>query len=451
LRKGRCSNDPKNCTLAASKTEIPYAGIDSVCPECNAPLAALAAGATTAEIAPTYVPPPPPPPPPPVSPPPASQTSAPPYQPTQHQYDEPRRPSYNYEPETSAPKDGAMRLTQMVVVGAAVALIGFFMWRMFLQPRPAGGPDSAVTAPANGATSGQITQISPAQMRRANVPVEVRTIPDAASAIVANLAAGALVDVTGQVQIAGINWLRVTLPNDSSKTGFVRDDQMAPLGDGGLQISPIDPLAPPPVPGAVPAGPAVEALGPVQALPPTKFYVATQTANVRAESSANSARVGALTFNDELSVVAQRSVGGALWYQVELPMGERGWMNARLLSADPRETPLDSTPPASEKLEKIAPKPTNPNENPVSEIGKRDNQEALLALGPGTTLRVDAATANLRKEPGATGNTVIEALGRDTLMSVEDVRVLNGVPWYRVTTPSGAQGWISGRTVVEDR
>jgi hypothetical protein len=41
-------------------------------------------------------------------------------------------------------------------------------------------------------------------------------------------------------------------------------------------------------------------------------------------------------------------------------------------------------------------------------------------------------------------------LGRDTLMSVEDVRILNGVPWYRVTSPSGAKGWVSGRTVVED-
>jgi uncharacterized protein YgiM (DUF1202 family) len=372
------------------------------------------------------------------------------YQAPPRQYEEPRRPSYDYEPETRAPKDNAMKLTGMVVVGAAVALIGFFGWRTFLQPRPATGPSAATTAPAADVMSGQLTQVSPPQMRKANVPVEVRTIPDAASEILSNLPAGSLVDVTGRVQVSGVTWLRVTLPNDSSKSGFVRDDQMAPLAEAGVQIAPIDPLAPPVTPGNVTPAIAPSVLGPVQALVPQKFYVATQTGNVRVEASANSGRVGTLTFNDELEVVAQRTVGGALWYQVKLPNGGDGWMNARLLSADPRESPLDAqTGAPSTKIEKIVPKPSS--DGPISEIGKRDNQEAFSAYGPGTSLRVDAVTANLRKEPGASGNTVIESLGRDTLMSVEDVRILNGVPWYRVTTPSGAQGWISGRTVVEDR
>jgi uncharacterized protein YgiM (DUF1202 family) len=456
LRKGRCSNDPRNCTLAAAKTELPYAGIDSICPECNAPLAALAGSKSSEDSARASAGPVTPPPPPIVQP---TYTPAPPtpsstqgYQNAPRLNEEPRRPSYDYEPETKAPRDNAMRITQIVVIGAAVALIGFFGWRMFLQPRPVGAPDSATSAPNADAMNGQILQISPAQMRRANVPVEVRTIPDPASAIVSNLAAGALLDVTGQVQVAGITWLRVTLPNDSSKSGFVRDDQMAPLGDVALQVVPNNPLAPNGVPGINPGVASTEVLGPIQALVPQKFYVATRTANVRQDANTNSGRVGTLSFNDELQVVAQRTLGGALWYQVELPNGGGGWMNARLLSGDQRETPVDSqpiTPPVPG--EKLAPKPSPDTDAPASEVGKRDNREALLAFGPGTTLRVDAVTANLRKEPGATGNSVIEALARDTLMSVEDVRVLNGVPWYRVTTPGGAQGWISGRTVVEDR
>jgi uncharacterized protein YgiM (DUF1202 family) len=262
-------------------------------------------------------------------------------------------------------------------------------------------------------------------------------------------------DVTGQVTVNGVNWLRITLPNESSKSGFVREDQLAALGDGGLSVAPIDPLAPTVTPGTVPGSPqsgqVSEVMGPIQPLAPAKYYIATRTANVRQDSSANSARVGALTFNDEVNVVAQRTVGGKLWYQVQLPTGGSGWMNARLLSGDPREAPLDNLPTPTPKLEKVVPKPVPPSDTPSSEIGKRDNQEALAAYGPGTTLRVDATTANLRKEPGASGNTVVEALGRDTLMSVEDVRILNGVPWYRVTSPSGAQGWVSGRTVVENR
>jgi uncharacterized protein YgiM (DUF1202 family) len=450
LRKGRCSNDPKNCTLAAARTELPYAGIDSICPECNAPLAALAGASAQS------APPPPPASQPPIQPasyqpPPEPAPRVDAYEPAPRNQDEGRRGSYDYEPETRAPRDGAMKLTQMVMIGAAIALLGFFGWKMFLQPRQVDAPDiqsSQTNSPANG----QITQISPPQMRKVNVAAEARTIPDPASAIVANLSAGSLLDVTGQVSVNGVSWLRVTLPNESSKSGFVREDQMAALGDGGLAIAPIDPLAPPATPGITPPTAQVpEVMGPIQPLSPAKYYIATRTANVRQDSTANSARVRSLTFNDEVNVVAQRTVGGKLWYQVQLPDGGAGWMNARLLSGDPRESPIDGAVVPAPQLEKVLPKPVPPTDTPTTETGKRDNQEALAAYGPGTTLRVDAPTANLRKEPGATGNTVVEALGRDTLMSVEDVRILNGVPWYRVTSPSGVQGWVSGRTVVENR
>jgi uncharacterized protein YgiM (DUF1202 family) len=449
LRKGRCSNDSQNCTLAAAKTELPYAGLDSVCPQCGAPLAAIAS--QKAE------PPPPPPPPayqpaPPVQ---TVQTPSPAYRQEAPRYPQSaQRSGYDYEPETAPPRDGMMKLTQMVLAGAALALIGFFAWRMFLQPRDVQAPDVSNAAQGQSAAGAQVTQISPPQMRKVNAAAQAHTIPDSTSAIVANLAPGALLDVTGQVQVNGVNWLRVTLPNESSKNGFVREDQLVALGDGGVTVSPMDvPATGVPTngvaPPVTPATPVVQ--GPIQPLTPVKYYVATNTANVRQDADPNSARVKALTFNDEVDVVAQRSVGGKLWYQVQLPTGGSGWMNARLLSGDPRESPIDGGQPPNTKLEKVVPRTVPANDGATTETGKRDNQEALSAYGPGATLRVDSTTANLRKEPGSSGSNIVEAMGRDTLMTVEDVRILNGVPWYRVTSPNGVQGWVSGRVVVENR
>jgi uncharacterized protein YgiM (DUF1202 family) len=440
VRKGRCSNDPQNCTLAGQKTELPYAGIDSVCPECGSPLAAIASSQSA--------PPPPPPPPPPQVVQPDYQYAAPPEPMRQSspRYEE----TLDYEPQSRAPGNAMMKLTQVVIVGAALALLGFFAWRMFLQPRPVQGPELAATANVTGVGAQQVTQISPAQLRRVSVTTEARTIPDPASAIVAPLQAGAVLDVTGQISVNGINWVRVSLPNDSSRSGFVREDQLANLGDGTLTVSPSDAVAVTPATGQVPpTAPGV--MGPVQVREPTTFYIASVRANVRQAADAASAKVGAFEFTDAITVVGQRSVGNSVWYQVQLPSGGTGWINGRLVSSAPRDIPLDNataTPPAT--ITKLPAKPGTSSDTPASEIGKTDDQAAMSAFGPGATIRVDAAIANLRKEPGATGNSVVEELARDTLMSVEDVRIINGVPWYRVTSPNRAQGWVSGRTVVEN-
>jgi hypothetical protein len=435
LRKGRCSNEPTRCTLAGAKTELPYAGIDSVCPECGSPLAAIAA---------TEVP--------------ASEPISPRGLSTSLQ-SEPARPasarSNRYQPQaTDRPigKDGAMKFSQMAIIGAVIALLGFFLWRFVLQPRPVTIPDLASTESFEGADNVQVTQISPAQLRRVSVATEARSVPDAAGPIVAQLPAGSVLDVSGRVEAGGIMWLRVSLPNDGSRSGFVREDQMANLGDDALSTSPIDPLAgtlipPNEVPGTV----APEIVGPIQARVPSTFYIASQQATIRQEASLASPKVGALAFTDPITIVAQRTVGIATWYQVLLPNIGLGWINGRFLSTTPRETPIDappivSSPPGSKP--DIVP-PTSATE--LSETGKADNQSALTALGPGATLRVDASIANIRKEAGATGNSIAEVLQRDTLMTIEDVRIVNGVPWYRVTSPSGAQGWVSGRTVVENK
>jgi uncharacterized protein YgiM (DUF1202 family) len=453
LRKGRCSNDPVKCTLAASRAELAYAGMDSVCPECGSPLAAIA---ITAQPGPASISPPPPPPPmvqplPPVAIAPnyARQESS--------RFDErstpaPEMRSGRYRDEDydePAPKDGFMKMTQLVIVGAAVALLGFFAWRMFLQPRPVTAPDLSAAASVTGVAGQQVTQISPAQLRRVIVVTQANGTPDAAGPIVAQLPVGSTLDVTGQIQVNGVNWLRVSLPNDSSKSGFVREDQMGAVGDGTLSVTPLDQLPGtlPPT-SAIPGAAVPETVGPVQARAPSTFYIASRQANIRQEATVTSGKVGTFEFSDPITVIGERTVGGRTWYQVQLPSGGSGWINGRLVSAQPRAQAIDAVVPPATKP-KVVTKPTSDGE--ISDISKADNQAALMAMGPGATLRVDSTIANLRKEPGATGNSVVETLSRDTLMSVEDVRILDGVPWYRVTSPQGAQGWISGRTVVENK
>jgi uncharacterized protein YgiM (DUF1202 family) len=344
-----------------------------------------------------------------------------------------------------------MKATQIVIVAAAIALLGFFAWRMFLQPRPVSAPELAATATVTGVGTQQVTQISPAQLRRVNVATQAHGVPDPASAIIAQLPTGSVLDVTGQIQVAGVNWLRISLPNDSSRSGFVREDQMATLGDAALSVTPMDAVA-----GAtIGAGAAVpltpDVVGPVQTREPTTFYIASLQANIRQEASATSAKVGAFEFTDPITVIAQRSVGASVWYQVQLPSGGMGWISGRLVSAAPRDIPIDrATAISKTKVVKTPSKPEIQTDD-SADMSQLDAIPALTAVSPGTTMRVDSTVANLRKEPGATGTSVVEVLQRDTLMSVEDVRILNGVPWYRVTSPNGAQGWVSGRTVVANR
>jgi Bacterial SH3 domain len=443
VRKGRCSNDPQNCTLADQKVELPYAGLDSICPECGSPLAAIAA--VNASPAP----------PPPSRPPTAAQSDD--FYAPGPEFARPEPSQYaramNYESQSRAPGNAVMKLTQFVIFGASIALLGFFAWRMFLQPKPVDVPELATSNSGASVASQQLTQISPPQLRRVTILTEARTIPDPASGIVAQLQPGTVLDVTGLINVNGINWLRINLPNNSSQSGFIREDQLAMLGDGSVTLTPSDTGLPvPPSTLGSTKGVPPPVIGQIQVREPGTFYIATVRANIREAADAASAKLGGFEFGETLVVVAQRSVGDSVWYQVELPSGGTGWINSRLVSNTPRDIPLDrqSASPVAPSAKAPA-KPGTTGDQPSSEVGKSDNQEALSAYSNGTTLRVDAPTANLRKEPGPTGNNVVEALGRDTLMSVEDVRIVNGVPWYRVTSPSGVKGWVSGRTVVENR
>jgi uncharacterized protein YgiM (DUF1202 family) len=464
LRIGRCSNDPQNCRLATSKAELPYAGIDSVCPECRSPLAAIAPRVTVSPVveptvhAPSY----------------PQSSDAPPAQSQMQRAPTPRveanpndvdysqgrgaREDYDGEPRSG---DTAMRLTQIAIAGAAIALVGFFAWRFFLQPKPVSDPNVAVTAGITEVGGQQVTPISPRQMRRVIVPTQARGIPNVAGPIIAQLPAGSVLDVSGQIQVEGVTWLRVLMPNDSSKVGFVRDDQMENLGDGTLAVTPVDQLPgtnTPPVPipgvGVAPGIAAPPVIGPIQSREPTTFYIASRQANVRQEANATSGKMGTFEFSDPITIIGQRTVGPTIWYQVQLPSGGTGWVNGRLVSTTPRDVPVDNaSAPSAPKPKVTTPdaKPDIPPDPPSDSAPSFDNKTILTAVGPGATLRVNATVANLRKEAGASGNSIVEVLQQDTVVTVEEVRILAGVPWYRVTSPSGSQGWVSGRTVVTSK
>ena len=56
IKRGQCSNSPSKCSNAANGTLLAYAGTNSICPECGAPLA-LVAGEGNSPAQPSTPPP----------------------------------------------------------------------------------------------------------------------------------------------------------------------------------------------------------------------------------------------------------------------------------------------------------------------------------------------------------------------------------------------------------
>lgn len=86
---------------------------------------------------------------------------------------------------------------------------------------------------------------------------------------------------------------------------------------------------------------------PVAPLEQRMWVTGDQAVNVRAEPSAEAARVGRLAGHGEIMVTGK--VEGANWYQVALPGGERGYVHDSLLKLDSSTSapPSSMPPPAS--------------------------------------------------------------------------------------------------------
>ncbi|MFN5270932.1 MAG: hypothetical protein ACK5DN_12325, partial [Hyphomonadaceae bacterium] len=159
-----------------------------------------------------------------------SQTGQPPPPPSPL-YPEPRpKPGFEpmVEPVLNAPSGvTVMQITRWVAIAALLILVSFIGWRLF---GPEQDPNSALDpAGLSALTEGlDIQQISPPEMRRVDVSTEARVSPDPTSAVIMLLAPDTILDVTGQIEVGGLTWLRITLPNDRSRSGFIREDMLAP-------------------------------------------------------------------------------------------------------------------------------------------------------------------------------------------------------------------------------
>jgi hypothetical protein len=77
------------------------------------------------------------------------------------------------------------------------------------------------------------------------------------------------------------------------------------------------------------------------------------------------------------------------------------------------------------------------------------DRPSLSAYDVGTKLTITTQKANLRAAPDTGSDNSIEIVKPDATLTVEDVRIVDGLAWYKVTTPSQTQGWISGRIVTQ--
>lgn len=421
MRKGRCSNEPSACEFARDQLELPYSGLGSVCSSCGSPLAALvetAEGAlSVSQSAPDAMPP---------------------------------RPEPQLEPRFDPRMEPAMeagsgftimRLSRWVAIAALLVLVGFIAWRLLgpEQDTNTALDPSGLSALTEGL---DIQQISPPEMRRVHVATEARVSPDPTSAVIMLLAPDTILDVTGRIKVGGLAWLRITLPTDRSRSGFIREDMLEPLGEGEGDYSSLDPLAGNTINGSImPVAPVQ--LGAEALAQPLTYQIVGPPASIHQSPSFESPQMGQVESGILVMVVAQHMSNGLPWYQVQLTNGRTGWISSTAAvlasqslntTAAAAATPLADTTPALPVPKAEAETPAGP-----------------MAVSVGTLMRVDTPTASLRARPGAAGDPVLEVLPVDTLMSVEDVRIVAGLPWYQVTSPKGTQGWLSGRSLIANQ
>ncbi|MEY3232832.1 MAG: hypothetical protein RL230_103 [Pseudomonadota bacterium] len=421
MRVGLCSNKPSACEFARSQLELPYVGSGSVCTRCGSPLAAIVELSKEAE--PIFI-----------QPAPESEVPKPEPQPAPR-YE--RRMEYVTDTQSGFT---IMRLTRWVVSAALLVLVGFIVWRLYGPAQDTNGPvgRSGLSALTEGL---DIQQISPPELRRVDVSTEARVSPDPTSAVIMLLAPETILDITGRIQVGGLEWLRITLPTDRSRSGFIREDVLAPLGDGDSDYSSLDPLAGNTINGAImPVAPVQ--VGSLPFAQPITYQVVGPPASIHQSPAFESPKLGQVPSGVLVMVIAQQSSNGLPWYQVQLTNGNTGWISSNAAVLAPQNlnaaagTTTSTAPEASTML---APKAES--ESPAGPV----------AVSVGTLMRVDTPTASLRARPGAAGDPVLEILPTDTLMSVEDVRIVGGMPWYQVTSPKGNQGWLSGRTLVANQ
>jgi hypothetical protein len=272
--------------------------------------------------------------------------------------------------DPSAPSAIMIQFTRLVAIAAGIALLGFVGLRI-LAPSPSSQGDSAqegqdpsikdsgLTAMTEGL---DLTQISPPAVRQVGQATQVYVSPDPASAVIIPLAKDIVVDVTGRMDVNGVGWARITLPNDRSRSGFVSETSLVNLGDGEGDFSSLDPAAGNTINSA--SGPVMPVqIGPSKLIQAMTYQIVGGAAAIRLQAGPDSPQIGVAQPGIVVAVIGQQNNATGDWFQVALTDGRTGWISSvsmvPVVLPSLGDVPIDPAPVTSAPPIQTAPATTN--------------------------------------------------------------------------------------------
>lgn len=391
-RKGRCSNLPNNCEMAKNATLLPFAGIGSICPECGAPLAAVNTN----------------------------------NEPSETIFSDPQdefraRPQRRYQSERS-PKSQNTLLNAGLIAAFIVGLglLAFIATKMMRNNESTDSVSEIVSGAPFDPT--QVAAIEPSIIARASSNLDVKAEPSSNAQSVGSLGIGSVVDVTGRVNIKNTIWVRINVPNQPNRNGYVPEDQLlnlsgAPIGIGGPNDLTTNNIAPS---QNVPAPPV---LSDIVETPEKTVYIQSNRANIRAEAGPEAARIGEGLRGDTFSINASRTNNGKTWYRITLPNGSQGWISASLVG---------NSPPAP------LPEPTEP-----AEKSDAPTAAAPKEIAAGSRVVITGTNVSVHSAASPEDETKIANAERGNVLQVIEVTQSGGQTWYKVKSNRfGIDGWI---------
>ena len=174
---------------------------------------------------------------------------------------------------------------------------------------------------------------------------------------------------------------------------------------------------------------------PTQA-PPINAAVVTvggqyRVANATFAFSAPNSGVGVAQINagDVVTVIGGPELAaGVNWWRLRTPSGSDGWVEEATL------TGLPGRPAASTSAPQIATEPP--------QVIQPTNPPAAPLIGLGSAITIQQSEVFVFSQPGS--NISVDLVVAGMVVTIfEGPREVNGIPWWRVRTPGGSDGWIS--------